>query len=176
MKCLAVNLLLLTTVILLSEINEKTRFIYSWLMWLMMELTGFRLIRRQMDVMSLPAFVNLTLVRHTNMIRSKKCDLDNKVKPQKKHSSPVIMILTTNHTLIASDLPVFALHFWIIFEISGIAMDEKSNNLILLLHKTYKRQTNHSIQFRDSLNLMKLIIQQVNTENTVNRIKCTCLA
>ena len=80
----------------------------------MMELTGFRLIRRQIDVMNLPAFVNVTYVtfaRHRNMIRSKKCDLDEKVEPQKKHSSPVIMILVTNDTLIASDLPVFALHF-----------------------------------------------------------------
>ena len=77
----------------------------------MMELTGFRLIRRQIDVMNLPAVVSVTFARHSNMIRSKKYDLDEKVEPQKKHSSPVIMILSTNDTLIASDLPVFTLHF-----------------------------------------------------------------
>ena len=82
-----------------------------------MELTGFRLIRRQIDVMNLPAVVNVTFGRHRNMIRSKNYDLDEKVEPQKKLSSPVIMVLAINDTLIASDLPVFALHFWNIFEI-----------------------------------------------------------
>ena len=76
----------------------------------MMEQTGFRLIRRQIDVMNLPAVVSVTFARHRNMIRSKKYDLDGKVEPQKKHSSPVIMILATNDTPIASDLPVFTLH------------------------------------------------------------------